>query len=719
MKRIFTLLVLISFAAITFGQAAFQRSVMLEAKVTDMPPAIQLKWNPYPDATNYVVYRRNKNASSWGLPAKTLTKTDSVWTDMSVESGKAYEYRVLRNGTPYTAYGYIFAGIGLQPEPYKGKIIVLVDSTLVPSLNTEIAQYLEDLSGDGWIPLYKVIPNDMFVPKVKSIIQEFYNLDPAKTRSLILLGHIPVPYSGALNPDGHPDHLGAWPADGYYGDMNGVWTDEVVNDATASDPRNKNILEDGKFDQTFFPTPVELEVGRVDFHNLPAFADDEVELMRKYLQKNHAFRTKEFSPMRRGLIQDNFGGYAEGFSQNGYKNFAPMFGIQNVQVKEYRNTLANESYMWSYGCGGGNYVSASGINSTFNLATDSLQTVFTMLFGSYFGDWDSQNNFLRSALASGQTLTNAWSARPNWQFHHMALGETIGYSTKLAMNNNSSNYDPGYGAGFVHISLMGDPSLVQYPIRPVENLIITEQNGHLTLNWDSYVDTYDHYELYKRYSASDPFKILKTLAAGTTSYVDSCAVKDKYVEYSIRASALETTSSGTFYNLSKGAMNSIVPITESPVVLNVNYTIQNENVSFDVTGNAKSYLWDFGDLTVSNEQSPDHSFSKSGTYSIILTTKYDCTTKMDTFNLTVILTSDENILSNSNIKIYPSVVKDKLTLEQSSSEELEYSIISVNGVSMKTGHSTGEKTIIDVSTLPQGFYQLKTKNFVQKFVVQK
>lgn len=719
MKRTAALFVFIILVTICYGQAAFQRSVMLEANVTEIPPSIQLKWNAYADATNYVIYRRNKNTASWGLPVKTLTKTDSVWTDMNVEAGKAYEYRVLRNGTPYTAYGYIYAGIRLNAEPYKGKIIVLVDSTLVPALDAEIARYLDDLSGEGWIPLYKVVPNTMQVPKVKAIVQEFYDLDPAKTRSLVLLGHIPVPYSGDLNPDGHPDHLGAWPADGFYGDINGVWTDEVVNDPNASDPRNRNILEDGKFDQTFFPTPVELEVGRVDFNNLPAFADDEAELMKKYLDKNHAFRTKAFAPARRGILQDNFGGFAEGFSQNGYKNFAPMFGIKNVDVKEYRNTLLNESYMWSYGCGGGNYVSASGINSTFNLVNDSLQTVFTMLFGSYFGDWDSQNNFLRSALASGQTLTNAWAARPNWQFHHMALGETIGYAARLAMNNNSSNYDPGYGAGFVHISLMGDPSLVQYPIRPVENLVITEQNGHLTLNWDAYADSYDHFELYKRSGASEPFKLVKSLPAGTLSYVDSCAVKGKYVEYSVRASAIETTSSGTFFNLSKGAMNSIVPVTESPVLLNVNYTIQNEKVSFDVSGNAKSYLWNFGDQTVSNEQSPDHSYNKSGTYTVILTTVFDCTSKMDTFKISVILTSNDDVSASGKVKVYPTVVKDHFIIENTAAKEQEFSILSVDGKSVKKAKTTSNKSVVDVSELPQGMYQLRTRDSVHTIIIQR
>jgi hypothetical protein len=41
----------------------------------------------------------------------------------------------------------------------------------------------------------------------------------------VLIGNVPVPYSGDLNPDGHSDHDGAWPTDTYYAEMNGTWTD--------------------------------------------------------------------------------------------------------------------------------------------------------------------------------------------------------------------------------------------------------------------------------------------------------------------------------------------------------------------------------------------------------------------------------------------------------------------------------------------------------------
>ena len=37
---------------------------------------------------------------------------------------------------------------------------------------------------------------------------------------------------------------------------------------------------------------------------------------------------------------------------------------------------------------------------TFGLAGADPRVVFTMLSGSYYGDWDSLNNFLRAGLAT-------------------------------------------------------------------------------------------------------------------------------------------------------------------------------------------------------------------------------------------------------------------------------------------------------------------------------
>src|SRR5262249_17856730 len=154
----------------------------------------------------------------------------------------------------------------------------------------------QDLLGDGWaVARYYVSRNDSPV-NIKGLIKAEYVADPAQVRAVILLGHVPVPYSGNLNPDLHPNHLGAWPADAFYGEVDGTSTDSNVSSTSAEDPRNHNVPGDGKFDQTFLPSAVELQVGRVDLSDLQAFLPKtERDLLGQYLNKNHAFRHRVFS----------------------------------------------------------------------------------------------------------------------------------------------------------------------------------------------------------------------------------------------------------------------------------------------------------------------------------------------------------------------------------------------------------------------------------------
>ena len=720
MNRILPTLIMIFLAGQSYAQYAYDLSVLLEAKIDKATPSITLSWNKYTPSTNYIIYRKSKAVSTWGSPLVTVPATDTAWTDTNVKIGNAYEYRVVRNGGTYVGNGYIYSGIDLRIEADQGKIIVLVDSTLVKNLEAEINLYLDDLIGEGWLPIVHTVPPSDNISKVKSIIQTVFDADPGNTKAVFLLGHIPVPYSGNLNPDGHPDHQGAWPADSYYGDMNGTWSDNVINNPNGGDPRNHNIPGDGKFDQSYNPSAIELQVGRVDFTNLPAFTDNATELTRKYLIKNHAFRTKQFVPERRGLIQDNFN-FSEGFAQTAYKGYSTMFGRDNILIKPYLSTLTAESYLWSYGAGGGNYVSAGGIASSFDFAADSIQSVFTMLFGSYFGDWDSQNNFLRSALASGTVLTDVWAGRPNFQFHHMSLGETIGYGVKLTQNNNNYLYDPGYGAGAVHIALMGDPTLKLYPIKPVEDIVFTDTSDHLHIAWQ-YPYPVDHFEIYSRSSVDEAFKIAGITSANSFSFIDSCATQNELIEYMVRAVSLDTTSSGTYYNLSKGARKSIVPSGGKVPAVSIDYNIVEKEVTFLANGNANSYMWEFGDGTTSNEQSPIHTYKQSGEYTVILNTSFNCTIKSDTFLIKIILTSDKDQKESLLFNLYPTIANKEINLALSKSVPVEWDIINNIGQSLMKGNTASNIKIL-VATLTNGMYYLKIKTqdgiITKPFTIQK
>ena len=128
---------------------------------------------------------------------------------------------------------------------------------------------------------------------------------------------LPVPASGLIHPDGHTapgdDHAGAWPADVYYGDMDGTWTTGSVNFINGNLSRVSNTTSDNKFDQRTVPDgprgiPVELQVGRVDFHQINGqwarnAYPSEVELLRAYLSGIKTFPPRRTTrPSRRREI---------------------------------------------------------------------------------------------------------------------------------------------------------------------------------------------------------------------------------------------------------------------------------------------------------------------------------------------------------------------------------------------------------------------------------
>lgn len=538
----------------TYGQDwSLERSVQTSAVIQVSPPTITLNWVSQP-ANGFVIYKRTKGDSSWGIAIATVDGTVSSYEDTEVTVGANYEYRIVKDAS-IGGFGFINAGIEIPLVEQRGRLILVIDDTHSAALVEEINRLISDIEGDGWaVSKLEVSPMDA-VTAVKAEIMDIYNTDINNFKAILLLGHVPVPYAGVFYPDGHEDHEGAWPADLYYGEMDGNWTDASVNSTVATNTRNHNTPGDGKFDQTIIPSDVDLQVARVDFFNLPAFAETETELLKKYLDKNHAFRNKAFTAEPRGLLENNFGGLPEGFGQNAYRNFTTMFGPDGVDVVDY-STMKTESYMWSYGAGGGNYTSANGIITTAELATDSLQSVFCMLFGSYFGDWDSENNLLRSSLASGTVLTNAWAGRPKFQFEHMALGENIGYGVPLTQNT-PTNYvqDTCFGGRLVHVSLMGDPTLRMHIVEPPgENLTLTESFGHVIVEWTASSDADLGYHIYRKEEGETFFERVNEEPVEGLSYTIDCVDPGVNYTYMIRALRLETSASGSYYNLSQGVM---------------------------------------------------------------------------------------------------------------------------------------------------------------------
>ncbi len=582
------------------ADSTWEYAVQLSATAQESPPQITLHWVQDSIATpiSYTVYRKALTDTSWGA-GTVLPGEVTSFVDNNVTLGAAYEYQVFKQAAGYVGYGYLYSGIDVPLVENRGTMLLIVDDTYSAVLADALALLQQDLVGDGWNVVRQDFSRNAAVTDVKAFITAAYNADPANVNTVFLFGHVPVPYAGDIYPDEHPEHQGAWPADVYYGNLAGPWTDDSVYDTSATDSRNWNIPGDGKFDQSVIPSLVNLMVGRVDLADLPGEQSpggpptfpSELDLLRNYLSKDHAFRQGLMNLPRRGLIADFFGdtqGYA--YSASGWRNFAPFFGPENItylpNAGTWLSTLNGNAFLCAYGCGPGQYNSISGLGTSgsYNLATTTdlveadPQAVFFLLFGSWLGDWDSQDDFMRAVLATPTYgLVCCWSGSPHWFCQHMALGKTIGFSARRTQNNAPTGLyqtETNTYAGLVHIALMGDPTLRLHPVGPPGNVSASGTAGAMQVRWGASNDSILGYHVYRSSDPNGPYMRLTGSPVSGTGFLDVSATSGTFT-YMVRAVKLEVSASGSYYNPSQGAFATVsiasgsnpVPVRVSSVSL--------------------------------------------------------------------------------------------------------------------------------------------------------
>lgn len=540
-----------------FAQSSKDYTVQIKLSVQQSPLRFNLRWDKAVNATQYKVFSKSLQDLSW-TPIATLNANDTFYTDTTVKSGEGREYQVVSITPNYNGYGYIYAGSAVDKDNYRGRLLLLVDSNYKQPLSSEITQLQADLRGDGWQVSTHYIARTATPPQVKKHITDLWKQDSTNFKSVYLLGHIPVPYSGYIGPDGHTDHYGAWPADLYYSVIdNSSWTDYVLSTTTASRAANHNVPNDGKFDvDVIIPGSAKLQVGRVDMFDMPAFGMSDTALTRRYLNKAHGFKTNQYAVEQKALIDDEIGGFGgEAFVRGGWGSFEGMFG-NNVKEGAFLADLKASPYMFTVSSGFGNYTASSGVVSTGDFVTDSVVSPFTSYFGSYFGDWDNTNNLLKAGLASKSlVLAATWSGRPVYYFHQMGLGQTIGYSAMASANSPRNLYHSVFSSNSVHMALMGDPSLRLHPITPITNFTIKRDCEKIILNWNMSSDsTISGYRIYRADDLDGEYKLITTV---TTDSFEDKSVKAGLHFYMVRPERLQKTPSGTYYNLGLGMTDSI------------------------------------------------------------------------------------------------------------------------------------------------------------------
>ncbi|MCX7880416.1 MAG: fibronectin type III domain-containing protein [Ignavibacteria bacterium] len=513
---------------------------------------------------SYIVKRKNLLEKFWRfadtLPSNLLNYIDTIPN----VSSNFYEYSFSFVSDTFKSFAYIVAGNKTQLENFRGNVLILVDDSLAPKLSEELLAYKSSLEGDFWSVEIRSVPrsnefNPQLVNSTKRVVNAFRRRWGKNFKALILIGRVPVPYTGNTTLDGHPDHIGAFPSDLFYVLDDSLWQDETDYNVGAIRKENWNVPFDGKFDNSILPSEIGISVGRIDFFNLPDFLENETTLLKRYLEKNINFRFGRVPKSNSGLIDDGFRlSYPEVFSANAWMNFNVL--CDTVIESKFSNVLSNEFYRFAYACNAGSFNSIwSSINSE-ECSEKSINTSFAFLLGSYLWDWDSERNLLRSLLASEPNVVLvAWIGRPFWHFHHFSAGVPFVHSFIQTVNNKDLYPSTGlYGYKGAHISLLGDPTLrIKFPEPPSSFNHKIAEGDTLTLSWRPPSDTTNllGYLLMFRKDKKDWDSIIQ-LPATASFYEIKGLSKGKY-EFQLKTLFKEYYKYGYYLNPSTGIVQYI------------------------------------------------------------------------------------------------------------------------------------------------------------------
>jgi hypothetical protein len=566
-------------------QVHSRHATPLRATITTNPCSVRLDWTSTGNLP-HTVRRRLLGQTDWTLIARGLTNHHFLDTNSAIALDSTLEYSV--DGKP------VWVAVDQTPPQDRGAVILLIDDTLAAPLAPTLHRFQTDLAGDGWSVIRHDVPrhddhawdrnpiNSEYranVAHIKSLVRSDYNSDPARTRVILLIGHVTIPYSGNAAEDGHPDHAGAWPADNYYGDIDGDWTDSKVTTPPAvTNPAARNVPGDGKFDPTSFDQlnlpgvppkfhGVEVAVGRIDFAHLPALAPlTEIDLLRRYFEKNHRYRHALLRFEPQVLVSGFFGNPFHQETQVLYDNallLATRLFPPPISGLDDGNVFARKSNpLWAL-TGGYGAPDALHNNPDLNrgLGIQRVTTAsftnpdtepgagFYVLKGSYFGDWNlGDNNFLRAALAPRNGgLAAVWTRFTTWSFESAAAGEPL--ATALIAT----------ARGIVSLrttSLLGDPTLTLFVTPPPANLTATRTANRVHLRWQAPSDPVDGYRIYRSPNPTGPFRPIDTTLQTNTFSTDP-APPDSRTFYQVRAWRRFTTGSGSFLSPSQAATTAL------------------------------------------------------------------------------------------------------------------------------------------------------------------
>lgn len=148
---------------------------------------------------------------------------------------------------------------------------------------------------------------------------------------------------------------------------------------------------------------------------------------------------------------------------------------------------------------------------------------------------------------------------------------------------------------------------------------------------------------------------------------------------------------------------------------NFDFNINGLEVSFNnLSANADTVTWDFGDGNFSTDDNPVHQYASTGTYQVSLTTtKGNCS---ETVTKSVSPgSSGVNAISDTNFKLYPNPAKDNLLIQTQLPGKYRYELMDITGNVLLTSTENS----INVAPLTTGMYLIRIIDLQNRQIIIK
>jgi hypothetical protein len=258
---------------------------------------------------------------------------------------------------PLLSYGEFLGRQGLttpfetrivaEEKGRSGTVIVVVNSTLYPSISASVDQYLIDLLASGYSVSVQTVSGG-----TPASLRSYLQGQAQGLVGVLLIGDLPIPWFeidydfDGSDPDQLDDEYAAYPCDLFYMDLDGNWEDQRTTAPFQAGVYDVHTAGSG--DQA-----PEIWVSRLTTSPLTYGGATQAGLTNNYFTKNHRFREALLRPMDRALIYvdddwEPWSAEIDGFIGASYPNRACIDDSYTTCRADYRDTRLRQSYEWMH-----------------------------------------------------------------------------------------------------------------------------------------------------------------------------------------------------------------------------------------------------------------------------------------------------------------------------------------------------------------------------------